>query len=332
MRRLLLPLLLALPFAAIAQTAPVASAPGAALETAIVRAPGPGFWKVTRGDHTLWVLGTVSPLPADMAWNSAPLRSKVGAADSVLHEPSIAVGADVGFFGKLALLPSLVGIRDLPEGQHLVDVLPPATYARWTRLKARYIGRDGDVEEWRPIFAAMKLHEAALKSRGLSERSVVSAALGEAMKARGLKATTPTAKVTITNPRSVLKEFKGTQLADVRCFERMLDRVENDLDTLSARADAWAAGDIAGLRRLQASDPADACQNAVMSGAFAEKYGLDRLEAQARAKWLAEVDARMARDRTIVAVLPMREVLAADGLLATLQARGYTVEAPQEGG
>lgn len=330
MRRLLVPLLLALPFGVFAQSAPVASAqpPSAALETAVVHAPGPGFWKVARGDRTMWVLGTVSPLPDNMAWNSVPLRSKVAAADAVLYEPSVMVTADMGFFAKLALLPSLVGVRDLPDDGRLKDVLPPATYARWLRLKARYIGNDGSVEGWRPIFAAMKLDEAALKSRGLSQRNVVSPALAEAMKARGLKGVSATAKVVIPNPRKVLKEFKSTQFADVRCFERVLDRVESGLDTLAARADAWATGDVDGLRRLQRADASEDCMNAVMSGAFAEKYGLDRLESQARAKWLAEVDAQMARHRTVVAVLPMDEVLGADGLVAKLAARGYTVTPP----
>ena len=32
--------------------------------------PGPGLWKVSRGDHVLWLLGTTSALPANMQWRS----------------------------------------------------------------------------------------------------------------------------------------------------------------------------------------------------------------------------------------------------------------------
>src|SRR3954468_17876729 len=31
---------------------------------------GPRMWRVTRGDHTLWILGTITPLPRKMTWQS----------------------------------------------------------------------------------------------------------------------------------------------------------------------------------------------------------------------------------------------------------------------
>ena len=312
--------------AQVAVTAPEPT--GAVLDTAVVRAPGPGMWKVRRGDNTLWILGRVSPLPAGMVWNGARLRSIVGSADEVLGEPSVMVDADIGFFGKLALLPSLVGVRDLPDGMHLRDVVPAASYARWLRLKQRYLGNDGKVEQWRPIFAAAELYERALKQRGLSQRNVVSPALADALKARGMKPVPAVAKLVIANPKKALRDFKATQLADVRCFDRVLDRVENDLDALAARADAWAAGDVATLRRLAPPSARDDCEDAILGGAFAQKYGLDTLQAQARSRWIAEAESSLARHRTALSVLPMSEVLSVDGVVAALAARGYVVEAP----
>src|SRR3979490_1135870 len=47
--------------------APDASGP----ETEIViegRHEGPRMWTVRKGDHTLWILGTISPLPKKMVW------------------------------------------------------------------------------------------------------------------------------------------------------------------------------------------------------------------------------------------------------------------------
>jgi hypothetical protein len=329
---LLLAAAMALAPAARAQTAAPPSPPpeplGAVLDTAVVRAPGPGMWKVRRGDNTLWILGRVSPLPANMRWNSARLRSVVASADAVIGEPSVVVGADIGFFGKLALLPSLIGVRDLPDDAHLRDVLPAASYARWLRLKQRYLGSNSKVEQWRPIFAASELYEQALKTRGLSQKNVVSPTLGEAMKARGLKQVAATAKLTIADPKKALREFKGAQLADVRCFDRMLDRVEHDLDTLAARADAWAAGDVAALRRQQLTGARGDCEDALLSGAFAQKYGLDKLQAQARARWISEAEASLSRNHSALSVLPMDEVLSADGVVAALAAKGYMVEAP----
>jgi hypothetical protein len=46
------------------------------------------------------------------------------------------------------------------------------------------------------------------------------------------------------------------------------------------------------------------------------------------AKWLGEAEHALATYDTSFAVLPMRELVAADGLLAQLAAKGYAVSAP----
>ena len=50
-----------------AQT-PASDLPIRDLDTMVVSGvqPGPGLWKVRKGEHTLWILGTVSPLPRRM--------------------------------------------------------------------------------------------------------------------------------------------------------------------------------------------------------------------------------------------------------------------------
>ncbi|HEY4581333.1 MAG TPA: TraB/GumN family protein [Lysobacter sp.] len=298
------------------------------LETAVVRVPGPGMWQVRRGEHALWILGTVSPLPAGMAWNSARVRGVIAQADAVIAPPSVTVGADIGFFGKLALLPSLVGVRSLPGDRRLADVVPAADYARWAALKQRYIGRDGSVERWRPMFAGFELYEKAIRTVGLSGRNVVGRELEAAMKSRGLKAVRPAAKITVANPKKAIREFKVAEFADLECFRRTLDQVEADLPALAARADAWARGDIDALRPLRHQDLVDVCERALLGGRFASSYGMDRLEAEARAKWIAQVESSLSKHRVTFATLPMREVLSSDGLVAALAAKGYVVEPP----
>ena len=326
---LLIPFAVALP--AHAQTVPAEPQAVTAdvLDTATVHAPGPGMWKVTRGDHTMWILGRVSPLPAGMVWNAARVRSVIASADEVVAEPAVMVDADIGFFGKLALLPSLVGIRDLPDDRQLRDVLPAASYTRWSGLKQRYLGNESKVEHWRPIFAAGRLYDEALADRHLSRKALVGQTVAELLKSRDMKPVSVAARLKIGDPKKALRDFKGTQLADLRCFDRVLDHVDRDLDVLDARAQAWAAGDVATLRSLDRDDPADACEDALLSGAFAQKYGLDTLQAQARSKWMAEVESSLASHRVTFATLPMHEVLSGNGLVAALASKGYRVEAPE---
>src|SRR6185312_14696599 len=66
--------------------------------------PGPGLWRVSKGDHVLWVLGTLSPLPGHIQWESREVAQVLAQSKQVLLEPKIKLKADVGFFGKLFLL------------------------------------------------------------------------------------------------------------------------------------------------------------------------------------------------------------------------------------
>ena len=39
--------------------------------------PGPAMWKVKRGDHTLWIVGTLTPLPSKMTWRSQQVEDVI---------------------------------------------------------------------------------------------------------------------------------------------------------------------------------------------------------------------------------------------------------------
>ena len=55
----------------------VASEP--VLEAVVVTGvqPGPGLWKVSKGEHVLWILGTLSPLPNQMQWDSRAFGARL---------------------------------------------------------------------------------------------------------------------------------------------------------------------------------------------------------------------------------------------------------------
>jgi len=115
-----LALVLALPQAAPAQ--PLATEPE--LETLVVNGeqPGPGLWEFRHGEHRLWVLATVSPLPKRLTWRSRQLE-RVMAQSQILIAPA-SIDVDIGFWKTLTLVPAALRARKLADTQRLVDVLP----------------------------------------------------------------------------------------------------------------------------------------------------------------------------------------------------------------
>lgn len=290
--------------------------------------PGPGMWKVSRNGHVLYVLGTVSPLPRQMEWVSRDVDKVLAQSSEVVLSPSYVVDTDVGFFGKLALLPSLIGVRRNPGNAQLRDVVSASSYARWLVLKQRYIGRDSGVEKMRPIFAANELYEAAIEDGGLGGKPVVWPVIHAAIKAHGIKQTEPQVKVSLKDPKAVLKEFRTESVDDLGCFDKMLQNIETDVGRMVERADAWATGNIDMLRALPLGDQYQACQDALMQTSVARRNGVGNAEAEVRQAWLSAAEAAIQNNKISFAMLPMSDLLKADGYLTALQVKGYVVEAP----
>jgi hypothetical protein len=291
--------------------------------------PGPGLWKVSKGDHVMWVLGTLSPLPQGMQWQSHEVEQVISESQQVLLLPTVKFKADVGFFGKLFLLPAAYSARKNDDGETLQQVLPPPVYARWQVLKQKYIGSDRGIERWRPMFAAQELYRKALKANGLSRSGGVPAGVAALATRYAIKQVSTSYEVVIEQPRAAIKAFKQAAPHDTTCFIRMLDNIEQDMPAMKARANAWATGDLPTLRRLPDSAWREACVAALADAGFAHTLGLDDIPAKQQATWLAAARAALAGNAQTFALLPMDELLKPDGYLATLQAEGYEVEAPE---
>lgn len=292
--------------------------------------PGPGLWKVSREGRVMWVLGTLWPLPKRMEWNSLDVERRIAASGVVLLPPRVDIKAKGAALGGLFLLPSLMSARNNPGDEKLADVLPPADYARWTRLKATYLGRDRGVEKRRPILAAMDLRDKALDAHDLSQRDPVREVITRAAKRADVPVHRTRLTLEVEDAKAAVKEFAVRPLDDLECFRRTLDQVENDLGTLAQRANAWALGDIAQLQALTYTDNAKACTDALLQSGLGQSRGFAELPARVQAAWLADAEKALATHPESFAVLSMAQVVGPSGYLALLQQRGYTVEAPGE--
>jgi len=128
--------------------------------------PGPGLWKISKGDHVMWVLGTYGPLPKKMTWRSKVVEDTVAQSQIFLLQGSARFSVTSK---NLMLRSSVTSLRDNPDDAQLKDILSPDLYARWRVLKEKYIGSSNAAEKWRPIFAAQELYKKAIDKVGLEQ-------------------------------------------------------------------------------------------------------------------------------------------------------------------
>ncbi|MGN7725858.1 TraB/GumN family protein [Luteimonas sp. 22616] len=315
-------------------TSPAAAAQDPAaivdMDTVVVSGaqPGPSMWKVSKGDHVLYILGTLSPLPKRMEWMSREVEDTIARSQAVIAPPSVVMKADVGFFRGLMLVPALLRARNNPDGKKLREVVSPKLYMRWEVLKARYMGRDRGVEKRRPILAAQELYEAAMRKSGLTLDDVVGKAARKAAKLADVPVVPVEATLVIDDPKAALKEFNKSTLDDTECFARTMARIETDLDNMRARANAWATGDIEALRTLPSHNQYAACVDAITETGLAKRLGIADLPKRAGDAWIAAAERALADNQTTFAMLPVAGIMAPDGFLERLRAMGYEVQAP----
>lgn len=304
--------------------------PTTVLDTIVVsgKQPGPGLWKVSKDDHVMWVLGTISPLPKRMEWASKEVEETVADSQELLMPPSASMKAEGAMLGGIFLIPSLMKARNNPEGQRLADVLPSEDYARWARLKQKYMGRDRGVEKRRPMMAAAELQDEALDDEDLSTRNIALQVAERAAKKHDVTITTPSVQFVLKDAKKLLRDFRNTPMQDLECFRLTLDRVEHNIESMKLRANAWALGEVDILRSLPYTDNFRACIDAIIETHIAKQSGLDNLDAKLTAAWMDAADKALASNESTFAVLPMALMLREGGLLSQLEARGYTIQAP----
>ena len=323
---------------AASNASPLLPSTPAMLETILVSGeqPGPGMWKVSKGDHVLWIIGTQTPVPQKMSWRAKDLESIVAQSQEILTAPSISVSIkQIGYFTALTMLPSAMQLRKNPDDATLKELVPADLYARWLVLRDKYVDHykihdeEQNIERWRPMFAALELYRSAIRQSGLTSSSPVWPVIRAAANKHNVKITEVKFEPTISEPRAALKELRATRLADVECFAKTIERIETDLATMRVRANAWATGDINALRNLPAADQRAACEAAIRGASFVKTLGAQNLPGQIENMWLNAAEAALKKGKVALAVLPMAQVISPDGYVAKLRARGYLVQEPE---
>jgi uncharacterized protein YbaP (TraB family) len=301
---------------------PVATASAPVVEIDVTgERPGPRMWKVSKGDHVLWLMGTLEPLPKKMTWRSKAVEDVLGQSQEVLPSRP-AFGFSWNPIAALRLYWQWRGLQKNPDHATLQATVPPALYARFSVLRSKYAPRDTEMDDLRPMLAALRLFEKGIDASGLSFHHEVQnqvLRLAERRHVRLHKMTLP-----IDDPRGLLKEIGQIPVqAQVSCLETTVARLESDLNAMKARAAAWAVGDVDALRRLPLPDQQAACLAALSNSARFK----DLNDKTARA-WMQGADEALAANTSTLALKSIYELLEPGGVLERFRAKGYVVEGP----
>lgn len=282
---------------------------------------GPKLWRVSKGGHALWVLGTVTPLPKGMIWQTQDIQRLLRQTQEVIPAwPSVGIGFHP--FTALHLYALWREAQTNPDHLPLKAVLPPDLYASFSTLKLRFAPHDRRIEQLRPILAARRLYDEALAASDLTPHNDIQRTVLDL--ARQASVPIHQDKLLVKDPVNVMKDLTGIpRSAEIACLRSVVARLDTDVGPMQARARAWALGDVALLRRLPHTDNRATCLDAVSGSARVRA-----LVAQAQQDWMTAAVQALERNRTTLALQSMDLLLGPRGTLATLERMGYRVEGP----
>ncbi len=285
------------------------------------RHEGPRLWTVRQGAHTLWILGTIAPLPKKLVWQPDAVRAVLRETQEVVPAwPTYGIGANP--FTALRVFIEWRHLQQPPDNMPLRQTLPAPLYARVEALKSRYDAKDSKLEQMRPMLAARQLMTRVFDAAGLAQHNEVQEEVLRLARTQGVRVHQD--KLRIEDPVNVLKDVGHTPLdREVACLDSVVTLLETDIAPMQARAQAWALGDVETLRRLTHADDRTACIAAVSNSERVRK-----LIAQAQDDWIIAVEDSLNRNHGTLAVQSMDRLLGEHGALAALRAKGYSVEGP----
>lgn len=262
----------------------------------------PGFWHASKAGRNLWILGSIHageerfyPLPAviDDAWRKADVLiletdlNNISASDSA----------------------QIAQMSQLPRGQSLKQVLPPALYQR-TVSAAKQLGlAEASLQPMQPWVAAITLTQQALQKAGYQaelgvDHYYASAAARMGVPVRGLERV-PEQFAYLAGLSSLQQDF----------LTATLDQMKSMDQEIPAMMQAWLDGDGPALQKLLSDEQASPAL---------QEYLQRRLLKERNHNWIPKLLAMPEANQFLV--VGALHLYGPDGILNLLRQQGYQLE------
>ena len=260
----------------------------------------PALWRVSDNDTTIWLLGTIHVLPANVHWQTPAIRDAIDQADALVMELPDDPAGTTRMFRQVATgngLPPIAG-----------RIAPGRRAALAAALNAAGVDA-GEVDGLKSWAAAFVIAGAATNARGITRENGVEAGLVAAFAARDR----PSGG--LETAAAQFATFDHLPEAAQRVLlDRAIDSAAGGSADYQATLAAWAAGD---ETRIAATiDPA-----------FRAAPEIEAQVVKARnTNWTGKIAARMAKPGRVLVAVGVGHLVGADSLPAMLRARGLKVE------
>lgn len=280
----------------------------------IARPVGPPIWRVRRGEATLIVVGAVSPIHHQQAWNKRRVERALADADRVLLPPD----AEVGPLQAARFLAGDLWRVRLGRGPRLEQRLPEPLRTRFVGYRSGARLKPARYEDWKPAVSGFLLLSDVRQFGGLSEAKPGST-IRRMAKAARVK-TEPLAQYRL---QPLLAAAGSLSEADhLACLDDVLNQLDRETSRPRAIGDAWAVGDLATLRGEMRTSALERCLRRMPKGRAV-------LDAQIAAA-SRSLERALDRPGKTLAVIDLAYVLPLEGVLDRLRARGAVVDFPPE--
>ena len=263
----------------------------------------PLLWSLTKGETTVYLLGSMHALTPDVYPLPARIDSAFADAERVVFE--------VNLDSMQSRAMEVLTLATIEQGRTLKDVLTPETYALLDRTLPGLGVPVERVQRFEPWFIGIMLGQITMQRAGFSPQHGIDMHLN----GRAKEAGKPTGGLESVDFQ--LRLFDSVPLADQDVqLRNALAEMDTAAKVLHAMKSAWHAGEADEMARL--IDRAMAKQPAMRS-----VFLVDR-----NRRWVPQIEGMLQGREDVLVVVGAAHLVGKESVIELLRERGYTVNRP----
>jgi uncharacterized protein YbaP (TraB family) len=260
-------------------------------------------WKATKGSGVVYLIGSIHVLTPDFYPLSPVLEAAFKDSDLLVEEVDMAEMLDPT--AQLRVLSRGM----LPADQSLDKLLSPSTLALVKKVTADLGPAGQPLMRFKPWMLAIALQGLELQKAGYDpelglDRHFYDQAKSAGKSVQGLE--TADYQISVFDSMTMAEQD--------RMLAQTLKELATELASVGKLAAAWKSGDVATVEGIMQAE------------LKAEPQMYQRLLVDRNKAWLPKIEALFNRSGHALVVVGAAHLVGADGVIAMLKAKGYTVE------